>query len=462
MISGIPTKPPGETDKRRLVRRLVGCLPAARFEMETFCRLTNVEVSRDVPTAAVDCTRQPRLRINPDFVARYCPKDEHVFLLVMHEIWHVMLGHTRMHPRMTPAQNIAFDAVINAGLMREFHQPEYMGFFDEINPADKFPGCLLRPPVGWPRNPQYPVDAGPPGTVELLQRLYPPHNDAGVALPMYEDVLSLLIRSGWVQFEFTTLLGNHDPLQIHDPLLKDLMQQARSQWQPMTELETQRLRLANKHLPVGQTGKETRAVFAQALRLALIQHDGRMLKREQIPVMSSGNRTVLPNPRDRLAPARSRLGLPQTLWEQPVMVNVRRWKPVEKAHIYLDVSGSMEFLLPNLLDLVIPYLADGTADVFQFSTEVEPISYEQISRGNITTTGGTDINCVLDHMLNLPKIPKTVLLLTDGEFGSPYNLHLDGFRSQHIRLFIVMPEGTVLESTVEQMAQRVIVLPPLH
>jgi hypothetical protein len=458
----IRSKRPTDTESRRLLRRLVSCLPATRFEMETFCRLTNIEVSREVPTAAVDCTRLPRLRINPDFIAQHCPKDEHLFLLVMHEIWHVMLAHTRMHPRMTPAQNVAFDAIINAGLMREFYTPEYMGFFDKINPADKFPSCLLRPPVGWPHNPQYPTELGPTDTGDLLRRLYPPQNDANVLMPMYEEVLDLLIRSGCVKFEFTMLLGNHDPLQMHDPLLKEVMREARSKWKPFKQLEDQRLRLANKHLSVGQTGKETRAVFAQALRLSLVTSTNRKLKTTTEVVMSSGNKTVLPNPRDRLAPARSRLGIPQTLWEQPTTVNVRRWKPTEKAHLYLDVSGSMEHLLPNLIDLVVPYVADGTADVFQFSTEIAPITFEQLSHGDITTTGGTNINCVLEHLLTMPKFPRTVLLVTDGEFGTPQPNHVQRFVDEHIRLFVVMPEGTYLEPTIEGMAQRVIVLPPLY
>ncbi len=453
---------PTETESRKLLRRLVSCLPATRFEMETFCRLTNIEVSRDVPTAAVDCTRLPRLRINPDFIAEHCPRDEHLFLLVMHEIWHVMLAHTRMHPRMTPAQNVAFDAIINAGLMREFSTPEYMGFFDKINPADKFPSCLLRPPVGWPHNPQYPTNIGPADTADMLRRLYPPHNDPNIMLPMYEEVLDLLMRSGCVQFEFTTLLGNHDPLQQHDPLLKEVMREARSKWKPFKQLEDQRLRLANKHLPIGQTGKQTRAIFAQALRLSLITGANRTQKRTQEVVMSSGNKSPLPNPRDRLAPARQRLGLPNTLWEQPTTINVRRWHPTEKSHVYLDVSGSMEHLLPNLIDLLGPFVGDGTADVFQFSTEIAPITFDQISQGDITTTGGTNINCVLEHLLAMPKIPKTVLLVTDGEFGMPQPDYVYRFMNECIRLFVVMPEGTYLEPTIERLAQRVIVLPPLY
>ena len=101
-----------------LAGRLVSCLPAATFELETLCRLTDIVATREVPTAAVECVERPRLLINPDFVATYCTRDEHLFLMVMHELWHVLLAHTRLYPRTTPVRNVAFDAVINAGLAR--------------------------------------------------------------------------------------------------------------------------------------------------------------------------------------------------------------------------------------------------------------------------------------------------------------------------------------------------------
>ena len=136
-----------------LVARLISCLPAATFEMETLCRLAGIKVSREIPSAAVECTFRPRLLLNPDFVEKYCARDEHLFLLVMHELWHIILAHTRLYPRGTMAHNIAFDAVINSGLIRQFNAPEFRGFFEAINKADEFPGCLLRPPEGWPANP---------------------------------------------------------------------------------------------------------------------------------------------------------------------------------------------------------------------------------------------------------------------------------------------------------------------
>ena len=168
-------------DAKTLKRRLVNCLPAATFELETFCRLAGIEVTDKIPTAAVECVYRPRLLINPEFVEKYCTRDEHLFLLVMHELWHIILAHTRMYSRATPAHNIAFDAIINATLSRMFPEPEYRGFFEKINPEEKFPQVLLRPPKGWPHNPQYPPnDIEPAGTAQLVKRLYPPANNKKV------------------------------------------------------------------------------------------------------------------------------------------------------------------------------------------------------------------------------------------------------------------------------------------
>src|SRR5437870_1276693 len=128
-----------DRDSEILAERLVSCLPAASFELETLCRLAGISASREVETAAVTCEGRSRLLINPDFVAAHCRRDEHLFLLVMHELWHVILAHTRLWPRPTPNHNIAFDAVINAGLARQHPAPEYRGFFEALNPPDAFP-----------------------------------------------------------------------------------------------------------------------------------------------------------------------------------------------------------------------------------------------------------------------------------------------------------------------------------
>ena len=217
----------------QLAARLVGCVPAATMELETLCRMAGIKVSRHIPTAAVECVRRPRLLINPDFAAKYCQRDQHLFLLVMHELWHIILAHTRLYPRVTAAHNVAFDAIINAGLARQYYdKPEHRGFFEALNPADKFPSMLLRPPEGWPNQPVYP-EGGPAGTRQILERLYPPHNARSVSIPFYDEILQLLRQyaeeNGWVWVEGEPfLLGDHDDPEAEgeifvDPVLGETM-----------------------------------------------------------------------------------------------------------------------------------------------------------------------------------------------------------------------------------------------
>src|SRR5439155_16870627 len=166
----------------------------ASCELETLFRLAGITVSREVKTAAVTCEGRSRLLVNPNFVAAHCRRDEHLFLLVMHELWHVILAHTRLWPRPTPNHNIAFDAVINAGLARQHPAPEYRGFFEALNPPDAFPALLLPPPVGWPAPPRYRRSGLPKGTDGIMRRLYPPPVTTGNREPLYEEILAVLER----------------------------------------------------------------------------------------------------------------------------------------------------------------------------------------------------------------------------------------------------------------------------
>ena len=100
-------------------------------------------------TAAVECRLQPRLLVNPDFVDTWAATPEKLLMLVMHELHHVLLGHTRLFPRVTRVDNLVFDAIINALLCRMFPAPEHTAFFTDFYDENRFPDCLLRPPAGW-------------------------------------------------------------------------------------------------------------------------------------------------------------------------------------------------------------------------------------------------------------------------------------------------------------------------
>src|SRR5690606_11291404 len=370
-----------------LIARLVRCLPAATFEMETLCHLAGIKSSDAIPTAAVECLHRPHMLINPEFAARYCQRDEHLFLLVMHELWHIILAHTRLYPRVTPLHNAAFDAITNAGLSRQFPGPEFRGFFDELTPADVFPGLLLRPPIGWPEQPQYPPDDQlPPGTSEILKRLYPPNNQGHGADPLYEEILNLLRRAGLekIVYVMPVLLGDHDrPDQeqqsLDNPVFRDLIDRLMEKWPDMPVLgRGDGGPKSERQAAMKSASEEARRAFARTLRRCLGPQPGRQQRKMRTPVAGITGSGVLPNQRDRMVPARQKLGVQGMLWNQQGEVRARVPETPSKAHVYLDVSGSMTHILPHLLGLILPFVRSGQSEVFQFSTIVEPMPIDEL------------------------------------------------------------------------------------
>jgi len=118
---------------------------------------------------------------------------------------------------------------------------------------------------------------------------------------------------------------------------------------------------------------------------------------------------VLPvlSPGDRRAVLRSLWSafLPEAHWDttQPVRAG--------SAHVYLDVSGSMDAEMPlivALLGRLTPYIR---RPFWAFSNVVAPARIEQ-GRLVADTTGGTSLGCVLDHVARTR--PRAAIIVTDG------------------------------------------------
>jgi hypothetical protein len=175
-----------------------------------------------------------------------------------------------------------------------------------------------------------------------------------------------------------------------------------------------------------------------------------------------GGISVIPNARDRMAAARTLLGVQGVLWGQPGTVKARVPETPSRAYVYLDVSGSMNQLLPHLLGLLVPYVTRGQALVFQFSTVVEPLPLDQLKRGHLKTTQGTDINAVLTHALAAQPPCKRLLILTDGYTGKPHPDNLRKLRERNIRLYAVMPGESAHQDDLQDVARSITVLPPVR
>ena len=88
------------------------------FAIRALLRISSVELSEAVTTAAVTCEVHPRLLVNAKFIEAHCRTEEQLKALLCHEFLHVLLRHTEEKRPYSPARHLALDAVINAIIHR--------------------------------------------------------------------------------------------------------------------------------------------------------------------------------------------------------------------------------------------------------------------------------------------------------------------------------------------------------
>jgi hypothetical protein len=433
-------------------------------------RLLDIEETDRVPTAAVDCKVQPRLLINPAFVDAHADTPEKLLMLVMHELHHVLLGHTTLFPRNTPAQNFVFDAVINGLICRMFADVPYTAFLTGYYRDDAFPECLLRPPAGWPQAgfatvPGLDVLQEPlrSRALEVHAALY---SDAGASYhEVYEVLPCLMEKAGVGQRQDIPLLGGHaqgghessdeDPqghgdLQRVSPLLFDLVRDLVEQWpQPPDPIRGRSLADVLKTATVvPQTHPSRRSVLRSLIRKVAGHHgQGRAMRMAADTVAFSGPVPSL----TRRSMVLHALGATPLMHEGHLAW--RRRCPVgERVHVYLDVSGSMDRLLGPLYGAALDCRDMLHPKVHLFSTKVADISLDELRAGKCVTTGGTSIDVVAEHMAS--HAVRRAVLITDGWVGTPRGQHHQILKAAHLAVAYLgeQPNTTDLAAVADHCA----------
>jgi len=83
-----------------------------------------------------------------------------------------------------------------------------------------------------------------------------------------------------------------------------------------------------------------------------------------------------------------------------------------KTHIYIDVSWSTSDYWHILYGMIIALKELVGSPVYGFSNKVFPLALEDLKHGRVLTTGGTDLDCVIEHAIK-NKFRK-ILVITDG------------------------------------------------
>jgi len=405
--------------------RLFDCMPAGRYALAGLLRLLDVVETDAVPTAAVECQAQPRLLINPGFVARHAATPEKLMMLVLHEIHHVLLGHTRQLSGPTRADNFVFDAVINALLCRMFPPPAYTAMFRDFYSEQDFPACLLRPPEGW--DPRAGVVPAPPaleakGMGPALQVYRSLYSREGASYQDVHHVLRAFLERQKVALEAALegvpLLGDHDGDSGLETAsgsafaqgVADVVRQWPAPPEPLRGQSLENL-LRDSRLRVQRPPGTRRLLRDLISRVAAGGNAVQGARRWASAPLTV--ETPVPVP-DRRATTCRALGFPPLLYRGEVEVQQRL--PVqERVHVYVDVSGSMEGIKGPLYGAVLDCQALVHPKVHLFSTQVAEVTPAQMRAGVCRSTGGTDIQCVTRHMAR-HKVRRAVVL-TDGYVG---------------------------------------------
>lgn len=384
-----------EEDFRAIMMELMDENP---FAVRSVLRILEIRFTNKVNTLAVTCEERPIFKVNLKFVNQHCRTDEHVKALICHEFLHVLLNHTEKHKLTTPLHNLALDAVINAIIHRTLGEA-YSSMMGEYYVDTEMPMMLLRPI----RKDEKAADNLP--LWEAWQGLYSGKLVADDILEILKDLRNS--KSNKVSLD--DLLGCHtEDEQISEEIrdaIRDAMKQMNGDgiWRSPGEHGVgtgvyKPVFLASDE-PIERWRRKTMSVLRSCL---IPDKKSRLL--EDIP---QAYRLPVLNEHDKRAFLQGLWSpfIPDATWE------TARKIPQGTANVYLDVSGSMNVEMPFIVALLNRLRSYIRMPFWVFS---DVVAKANIVKGVLEaeTTGGTSMNCVLEHIAKTK--PQAAVVVTDG------------------------------------------------
>jgi len=404
-----------------LTSQILDAIPAGNYAFCALLKLMDIVETETVATAAVECRKSPRFLINPVFVKKHANTTEKLLMLVLHELNHVLLGHTTLFPHVTDADNLVFDAVINSMLCRLFPDKAHTALFTDFYSTELFPQCLLRPPKGWPNRPQCP-EGLKTLPKELSQQAWRVMKDLySYEGATYDSVMALLKRLK-VNAEGTELIGSHgkefNPISNWESVNSEVFEAIRrivEDWDmPPDPLKGRSWNdVMNEYFLRARKNLAQKKALVKLIRLVGREsksYESRERAKTPIETLSAIAAS------DRRHAVQRLCGFESLLYRDTAIIKGRSDTTV-KVHLYIDVSGSMDHYIEAIYGAALLCREHLEPHVHLFSTQVHDITFGQLKGGVCKSTYGTDISCVAEHMRN--HHIKNAVLVTDGYVGRP-------------------------------------------
>lgn len=398
--------------------------------------ISHIEFSEAVPTLAVTLEERPVLKVNPEFITEHLLTETDVKAVVLHEFLHVVLNHTERYKKMTHALNIALDAVINHIIQRTCGEA-YGAFFRRYYQNAQGLTRLL-------------VPLSKAGMDSYKQRYSDNWNDYhelkwGLATGrvITDDVLDIVneVQSHQQSWKFPAnrhFIGGHEACHKPNSLSHTTRQALERTLREMNGsgiFRSPRGALAGIPPHLANT-----AVRASAERRRAWERTTLKLLRDFVTPDHQG-RVFEDRPQTVMLPvlnAADRRGFINSLWS-PIIPNLH-WENSTRTRkgscqIYLDVSGSMNGEMAALISLLQRLRDYIRMPFWAFSDRVKPAVIE---KGILKTesTGGTAMNCVLEHVARTR--PGKAIVITDGYIEPCDTKLLQAVQGAHQSIFALI------------------------
>ena len=396
------------------------------FAVRAVLKVLQVEFTETVPTLAVTCETRPRLLVNLAFLKKHCRTDKHVKAVICHEFLHVLLRHTERIAAFSPAEHVAFDAVINAIIHRELGD-DYSELMSRYYAKEKGVRRLLRPPTSAERTQ---ADGSRSPVMRAWIPLYAGHLIADDIADLARDV----VDGDTVTSTATVLIGGHGDTEFVSELpevLQEALGRALKSMNGCGIWRSPRARGvgANAYhaaIPgVSKGVQRWRRETLEVLRRHLVP-DPKAVRRDTRPVHFT---VPVLSPGDRRATLRALWSplLPEALWSTEQRLRSGT------AQVYLDVSGSMNAEMPLIIGLLARLGSFIHKPLWAFS---DVVAKAEIVNGRLLadTTGGTSMACVLEHIQKTR--PAAAVVVTDGYIEALSPSLVDDVRSTRLHAIV--------------------------
>lgn len=373
------------------------------FGRESFVAafIKTVSADENCSTASIDANGV--MRYNPAFVGQHVTGPADLFTVVTHELMHPMFSHFVYQGGQL--ENLGADMVINAAISQVFAQRSGKGgLFRRFYKPIGLEG-LLRP-----------------GSVmhqSRYARLYSSFYESttSASLSTGEVIQTLKVLTPSVEIPTIMLMGSHGQGQTKRGTGPDGAAPAF----PADALS----RIAEDLKRIAERPGVYTAGYGEALYTFLLEvlKTHMSLKRALLDRFTTRQkvdrfRRTLTQPRISVSP------IPLQPSKRDFMLLAAGMPPLHYHNhaqrvttetrglaIYLDVSGSVNQHLPEIIGL-LRSLRTELKTIFLFSNKVVEVPFRTLLAGHIETTYGTDFNCIAEHIL-ANRYDKAVIL-TDG------------------------------------------------